>query len=183
MVFAFRVGLMIQWRSATRRWNWLTRSTVLFVGRVDTQGGPRLGFLLCDPCRIATGVKLCVVCSAEERHEWIRRVPVAAAMSAPVKRQRMEIVGDMPEHRAALGLQQFEDFGLVTAQIVYDGIHDRVVGSLVDQIAALDLQLETAAARDLDRLGSRNCTDYTDCTACLRTLPLLLSTRGSFVEV
>jgi hypothetical protein len=93
---------MIQRRSATRRWNWLTRAAASFVRPVETQGCPRLRFLQRDPRGIAAGVNLGVVRSAEDRHERLTRARVAPAMSAPAKRRGLEMGGDVSDYSAAL---------------------------------------------------------------------------------
>ena len=85
---------------------------------LDTERNASLGFLFGDPCRMARRVKVCPVLANENEYERVVRAAAAAAKSALAERRGLEMVGDMPEHSAALGLQQLEDFGFVRAQHV-----------------------------------------------------------------
>ncbi|MGO9422136.1 hypothetical protein [Roseiarcus sp.] len=90
------------------------------------------------------------------------------------------MVVDPHDDGAAFVAQQVNDLGLLLAQNVDDGMRNRIVRNLESYIVAVDRQLEAAAARQPERIGCGNCTAYTGCTGCSRTLPHSLSIQESF---
>jgi len=142
----------------------------------------RARLLFREPARVTRGVNIRAILADEEDHKRIIALAAAAAMSANSGRRRSEVVGDPPHDCAAFVPEQSNDFRLVTAQIVNDGIRDPIFRNLVDQIVALNLQFESTVTRQPECIVCGNCTCCTGCTACLPTLPRPLCTQTGIVR-